>query len=268
MGLLSPLNLLYGLSLIALAIIYFRSRSRPILEVPSLLLFDEQPAPIAGAARFWTDLLFWLEAITLAALMLAAAGLYVNGSVRGDRARRHALVFDTAAGMAAQERSGTRLDIAKRDALRILDRGSEGEQYQVVGFASQARTIRPASGSKDSIRRAILSLKTESVAMQPAAFDAAMMVARDADLIEVFADRVPTSLLNGDFAGRIKFHQVGVTDDNAAIVELTPGTVRAEQGRCVVRNFSARPRLCQLEITNDGAMVDKTALMLSPRAQA
>ncbi|HEY2665000.1 MAG TPA: VWA domain-containing protein, partial [Candidatus Binataceae bacterium] len=234
MGLLNPLNLLYGASLIALAIIYFRSRSRPILEVPSLLLFEEQPAPVAGAARFWSDLLFWLEASALAALVLAAAGFYVNAPVRADRAQRHALVFDTAAAMAARERSGTRLDIAKREALRIVDGGSGGEQYAVIGYSTQARIIRPSTGTRDSIRRAILALNTEAVAMQPAAFDAAMMAARDADLIEVFADRLPKSLLNGNFAGRIRFHQEGFTDDNAAIVELSPGTVHAEQGYCVV----------------------------------
>src|SRR5271166_1443310 len=262
MGLLSPPNLLYGASLLALAIIYFRSRSRPTLEVPSLLVFDEQPAPVASAGRFRTDLLFWLEAIALAALVLSAAGLYANAPVTADRSRRRALVFDIAAAMEAREDDGIRLDMAKREALKIVDRATADEQFAVIAYAMEASTIRPSTANLDSVRRAILALKSEAIPMRPAAFNAAIMAAREADRIEVFSDRLPQSALNAGIAGRVRFHQVGATDDNAAIVELNPGTVGEVQGYCIVRNFSARPRLCQLEIINNAVVVDRSALML------
>jgi hypothetical protein len=267
-GLLSPLNLLYGASLIALAIIYFRSRSRPTLKVPSLLVFDEQPAPVASAGRFRTDLLFWLEAIALAALVLSVAGLYANAPLTADRSRRRALVFDIAAAMGAREDHGTRLDLAKREAFGIVDRASADERFAVIAYAMEASAIRPSTGNLDSVRRAILALKSEAVPMRPAAFYAAIMAAREADRIEVFSDRLPQSALTADIAGKVRFHQVGSTDDNAAIVELNPGAVNEAQGYCVVRNFSARPRLCQLEIINNAVVVDRSALMLSRRAQA
>src|SRR5262249_49523764 len=47
-GFLNPNNLLWALSLAVLFAIYLRSRSRPTVEVSSLLLFDEAPAPSAN----------------------------------------------------------------------------------------------------------------------------------------------------------------------------------------------------------------------------
>ena len=49
MGLLNPQNFVYGLSLALLVLIYLRSRSRPAIEVSSLMLFDEVPAPDAAS---------------------------------------------------------------------------------------------------------------------------------------------------------------------------------------------------------------------------
>ena len=70
MGFLNPQNFIYGLSLALLVLIYLRSRSRPTIEVSSLMLFDEAPAPVASVRHVRIDPLFWLEMLTLAALTL------------------------------------------------------------------------------------------------------------------------------------------------------------------------------------------------------
>jgi len=70
-GLLNPQNVIYGLSLALLVLIYLRSRSRPTIEVSSLMLFDEAPAPAASVRHVRIDPLFWLEMLTLAALTFA-----------------------------------------------------------------------------------------------------------------------------------------------------------------------------------------------------
>ena len=61
MGLLNPQNIIYGLSLALLVLIYLRSRSRPTIEVSSLMLFEEIPAPVAKSRFLRLDLLFWLD---------------------------------------------------------------------------------------------------------------------------------------------------------------------------------------------------------------
>ena len=110
MGLFNPASLLYALSLAALVAIYLRARSRPTIEVSSLMLFEAAPAPVARSRVLRLDLPFWLEALALAALTLALAGLYlrVYGAPGGHRT--HALVFDLGAAMGAREDGGSRLD--------------------------------------------------------------------------------------------------------------------------------------------------------------
>ena len=76
MGFLDPRNLIWGLSIAVLVIIYLRSHARPLIEVSSLMLFDEQPAPAASVRRVQFDPLFWLEVAALAALTLAIAGFF------------------------------------------------------------------------------------------------------------------------------------------------------------------------------------------------
>ena len=75
MGFLNPQNFVYGLSLALLVLIYLRSRSRPTIEVSSLMLFDEAPAPVASVRHVRLDPLFWLEMLTLAALTFALASV-------------------------------------------------------------------------------------------------------------------------------------------------------------------------------------------------
>ncbi len=105
MGLLNPHNIVYGLSLALLVLIYLRSRSRPTIEVSSLMLFDEAPAPVASVRHVRIDPLFWLEMATLAALTFAIAGLYVMRPPSPGHGRIHALVFDLGAGMSAHDGS-------------------------------------------------------------------------------------------------------------------------------------------------------------------
>ena len=72
-----------ALSLALLVLIYLRSRSRPTIEVSSLMLFDEAPAPVASVRHVRIDPLFWLE---MATLSCADAG--DRGIVRDEAAAR------------------------------------------------------------------------------------------------------------------------------------------------------------------------------------
>ncbi|HXR24718.1 MAG TPA: BatA domain-containing protein, partial [Candidatus Binataceae bacterium] len=148
MGLLTPLNLLYALSLVALVAIYLRARSRPTIEVSSLMLFEEIPAPVAKSRLLRLDALFWLEALALGAMSLAVAGLYVRSHQAVGPNHRHALVFDLGAGMGAVGENGiTRLSTARQLALRIIAQAPAGDQFTVLGYALEAEATH-AAGSQ------------------------------------------------------------------------------------------------------------------------
>ena len=211
MGFLDPIYLLSGLSIAALILIYLSARSRATIEVSSLLLFDADQVPVSRVRFLKLDLLFWLEVAALAMLSLALAGLYLKMTPIPSSHRRHALVFDLAAGMGAVEGRQTRLDEAKAQALSMVRSAAPGERFAVVGFASQAEIQRYFTSDLSAVRAAIEALKPYDVAASPAAVAAALMRVRDADAIDLFAPRLPVGADSFEKAegARLRYHQIG-----------------------------------------------------------
>lgn len=269
MGLLTPLNLLYALSLAALVAIYLRARSRPTIEVSSLMLFEEIPAPVAKSRLLRLDALFWLEALALGAMSLAVAGLYVRRHQAIGPGHRHALVFDLGAGMSAGENGITRLDLARQLASRMIADAPAGDQFTVLGYALEVSTPRAAGSLAPDARKALEALVPTAVAARPAALRAALIYARAADRIDLFADRPPPPVVIDDahLGDRLIFHQVGAPEANLAIVSLDAGVPRSSVGRGVVRNFSDRPQVCDLVIEAAGREVFHSRLVVEPRAE-
>jgi len=268
-GLLNPQNIVYGLSLALLVLIYLRSRSRPTIEVSSLMLFDEAPAPVASVRHVRIDPLFWLEMATLTALTLAIAGLYVMRPRTPGHGRIHALVFDLGAGMSAREGSGTRLDQARRDAMEIINQAPAGDEFSVIAYALEADARHPQTANLADLRKVLGDLVPMAVPARTAALRAALIRARGASEIDLFADRPPAPAILADSAStaRVNFHLVGSGDSNLAIVSLDPGIPGSTRGRAVIRNFSARPYPCELAIDLGNREEFHQTLMLAPREQ-
>ncbi|MGZ3621089.1 MAG: vWA domain-containing protein, partial [Candidatus Binataceae bacterium] len=266
----NPRNLVYLASLAVLVAIYLRARAKPTLEVSSLMLFDEIAAPVASSRVLRTDLMFWLEMAALGAVSMALAGLYLRTT---EKAAAHhqsrALIFDLGAGMGARERNWTRLDEARRQALEIVSEARPGDNFSVIGYASEATVYRAPTSHLAEVREALEDLKPTALPARAAALQAALMRARGTAEIEVFADRAPSGdLLNSSGAGvHVHLHQIGAPAANLAIVALESGTVNASPGRVVVRNFSDRPQICELAVDLDAKTLMSTTIVLEPRGQ-
>lgn len=270
MGFLNPIFLISGLSIGILVLIYLSARSRSTVEVSSLLLFEEAQISVSKARFLKVDLLFWLETAALATLCLALAGFYLKMAPLPTSHRRHALIFDLAAGMGAREGGHSRLDEAKAQALNMVDSAAPGERFAVVSFAAQAEVQHYFTADLAAVRSAVKALRPFDVATAPAALAAALMRMRDADQIELFAPRLPPGAASLDRldSARLHFHQIGTDQDNAAITGLDPGIPRISPGHCAVRNMSSRPVLANIEISLNGRSIDRVPMILEPHAQA
>jgi hypothetical protein len=268
-GFFNPGSLLCGVSLVALVAIYLRSRARPTVSVSSLLLFEEVPAPVAKSRILRVDLLFWLEALALASMTLAAAGFYLRGPRPVGSHQLHALVFDLGAGMEATDGRVSRLDEARSRARGLISTASAGDEFSIIGYALEARTFFAPSASHEELFAALDRLQATAVAARPAALRAALLDARGAATIDVFADRKPAKEVVQEARpdGRVEIHQVGGAADNLAIASIDPGVPRSSAGHCVLRSFSNRPAECELEIENNGRQVVRAPLIIEPRAQ-
>ena len=269
MGLLNPQNVIYGLSLALLVLIYLRSRSRPTIEVSSLMLFDEAPAPAASVRHVRIDPLFWLEMLTLAALTFAIAGLYVMRPPSPGHGRSHALVFDLGAGMSAREGAGTRIDQARQQAVEVIDQAPPGDEFSVIAYALEAQVRHPQTANLAALRKALGDLVPMAVPARTAALRAALIRARGASEIDLFADRPPAPAILADAGStaRVNFHPVGSGDSNLAIVSLDPGIPGSTRGRAEIRNFSARPLPAELAIDLGNSEQFHQTMMLAPREQ-
>ena len=270
MGLLNPRNLIYAASVALLVLIYLRSRSRKTIDVSSLMLFDEMPAPAASVQHVRLDPLFWLEMFALGALTLAVAGAYIMMPPSSAHGRIHALVFDLGAAMGAREGAETRLDLARRKALDLIAEAPPGDEFSVIGYALEAQVRHAQTGNAAELRKTLDELAPMAVPARAAALRAALMRARGAAQIDLFADRPPGAAALADVASvaKVDFHKVGAGDGNAALVSLDPGIPGSTRGRAVIRNFSARPRPCELAIDVGANEVFRQTLMLAPREQA
>lgn len=269
MGFLSPLNLLFAFSLLGLVIIYLRARTRSDVDVSSLLLFETVEAPVSRFRFLHLDIFFWLEALALAALSLAVAGLYLRLPPHPIKRHRRALVFDLAASMGAQERYGTRLEDAKEQAVKLIDRAGAGDQWSVVGYGAQPVIGCHFTSNLSTVRRAIYALKPQDVAAAPSALAAALMRVRDSDSVDLFAPRMPQPPPFALAAGeRLRFHRIGRGGDNAAIVSLDPGIPGQTKGHCVVRNMSTHPMMVVLDIEIDGRHLLRSPLIMEPKVSA
>ncbi|MGH7864165.1 MAG: vWA domain-containing protein, partial [Candidatus Binataceae bacterium] len=269
MGILNPINLLYAASIAVLFAIYLRARSQPTVEVSSLMLFDEAPAPVQRVRYLRLDPLFWLETAALAALTLAIAGFYLMMPPTAGSGRNRALVFDLGAAMGAEDSAGTRLDAAKSQALDLVAGATPGDRFSVIGYALEAHVYQTPTTDAAAINQAIEQLRPISVGVRPAAVTAAMMRARNASELNIFSDRIPpeAALNDLDPATRVEMHLVGTSQDNLALVSVDPGVPGAAQARAVVRNFAPRPRLIELGIELDGELVHRGPLTLAPQEQ-
>ncbi|HEV2169910.1 MAG TPA: BatA domain-containing protein, partial [Candidatus Binatus sp.] len=269
MGVLNPRNFIYGLSLALLILIYLRSRSRPTIEVSSVMLFDEAPAPVASVQHVRLDPLFWLEMATLTALTLAIAGLYVMRSPSPGHGRSHALVFDLGAAMTARDGTITRMDEARRAAEEIIDQALPGDEYSIITYALEAQLQHPQTANRAELRKALDELNPMAVPARPVALRAALIRARGASEIDLFAARAPAPEILADVGptARVNFHQIGSDDSNLAIVSLDPGIPGSTRGRAIVRNFSASPHPCELAIELDDAEQFHQTIMLAPHEQ-
>ena len=269
MGFLNPNNFIYGLSLALLVLIYLRSRSRPTIEVSSLMLFDDAPAPVASVRNVRIDPLFWLEMLTLAALTFAIAGLYIMRPPSPGHGRSHALVFDLGAAMSARDGSGTRIDQARQQAMQIIDQAPLGDEFSVIGYALEAQVRHPQTANLVDLRKALGELVPMAVPARTTALRAALIRARGASEIDLFADRPPAAAILADAGStsRVNFHLVGAGDSNLAIVSLDPGIPGSTRGRVVIRNFSARPHPAEFAIDLGDSEQFHQTMMLAPREQ-
>ena len=196
----SPLALLALIGVPALIAIYWFQRRFKTLEVSSLILWDAVKQPSMGGRtreRLRLPLPFWLEALAIALLALAAAGPFL---ARWSRARPLAIVCDDSLSMRG----------SRERAIAFVEAELKRRKYAPVRVIFAGPTPQLGELSQWSCTAASADLD--------AAIAIATQAAGPSGLVLVLTDRAPEEAIE---PGRIRWEAFGKPAPNLAFVAAT-----------------------------------------------
>ena len=159
----------------ALIALYFLKLKRQDVVISSTLLWKRSledlhvNAPFQKMRKSWLLLLQLLILVTLivASWRLRFAGEHVRGS-------NLIVLVDNSASTGALEGEGSRLDLAKREALELISDMGDADRAALLTFSSRTTTLEPLTGDKSLLASRIRGI--QSVAL-PTHLDQALVVA-------------------------------------------------------------------------------------------
>jgi hypothetical protein len=274
----APLAALAAFALAAITALHLlRERRRRVLVSSAVLWSDaaarKRQARLGGRLRRW---LSWAIQLLVLVLLLIAAG---DPRRAPEPTERTVIVLiDRSASMGARHGDGTRLDVAKREAKRIVAAAPGSAEVLVASFGATAVLEVGADGDRAraeaAIDRILQSDEPSDLpqalrfagAIGPETRPATIVIVGDGsyDEVEIAREvRPPNDLV---------FVQAGAPGENAGIVSFGPvpggGRRAAPDAVLAVQNFGDRTRALVAEIWVDGARAARQELRLAPRARA
>jgi Ca-activated chloride channel family protein len=273
MTLLNPLALLFGLVIGVLLLLHFQRRAKRIYRVANPELWraggevkDTRPI-LKRIEKSW---LLLLQILFLAAVVLALARPAIR--LWTSQARTVVLVMDCSASMAAHERGGTRFDLARAQAVALLDQLGRNDHVVIVQARPQPVLTSYKGSETNTLRSALNSISpTQAPVDLYAAVVLGLSVALQGEPCEVlvFSDGTRGAHLPETLpAGRIHYMSFGETDNNVAITRLAvrnqPYSAYDHEAYAEIANFSNRPQAFGFRITFENQELLTEPVSLAP----
>ncbi|MCX6339081.1 MAG: BatA and WFA domain-containing protein [Candidatus Aureabacteria bacterium] len=250
MGLANLSGLIYLLSVPALVYIYYFSRKKKRVEISSIIPWRLLRESVVRSSLFRADLLFYLQLALLLILVTAACRPYWRSAAPEAQGRHVIVIMDRSASMQTREEGGSRWDLARDRALRLVRGLADHDRVTLIATGARAETLASAEGNRPRLEAILQGL---APADTPDAMAPALQLAlglfgeprgmkqgtaperRGETALHIFTDRSSESLGLGKHpsAGSIHIERVGSPKENAGITSLS-----------IYRNlFSARPQV-------------------------
>ena len=240
-GFLAP-QFLWFLWLIPIVVLlYLLKLRRTRVVIPSTMLWVKSLHDLTANAPFQRlrkNLLMFLQILVLRLAAVALARPFVRAE--GMQGAHYALVIDRSASMQTLEDGVMRLDLAKQEALDMVDAMKGGDQMMVVGFAESADVLCELTNDKFRLRSAIRSIAPSDTRTN---IRDVMMIARslapdNPDIASVVPDLQLVLFSDGKLSDRdevgarainMVYRESGASTNNAGIVGFSMR--KSEAGR-------------------------------------
>ncbi|MBI4343090.1 MAG: VWA domain-containing protein, partial [Candidatus Omnitrophica bacterium] len=272
MTLLSPLGLLWLVSIPILCWIWRFTATQHRRQVPSLVPFERLlKRPPKRLTRLVVNTLFWLQ---LAALLGGALALAQPALVRPP-SRTTLVVLDTSASMGAVSGSTSALERAKRALLRRVARKRPTEQLFLVATSPLSPLTPQPTSDAAALRRAIRDVPLSHLGgnlATTAHVGRGLLGAEPDETVIVTDEPVPAAGSGGPGPvppeERVRWLSVGAALPNAAIVGLDAQGPLCDpsDARIVVtvQNFAREAQAAGLRVVQNGRRMAEERLELSP----
>jgi hypothetical protein len=144
----------------AIILLYFLKLKRKPLSVPSTFLWKKSIEDLHVNALFqWLrqNLLLLLQLLAVACMIYAIMDFKLHG--RTKEARYYILLVDNSASMGATDVAPSRLEWAKREALKEIDAATESDVGMVIKFNSSAEIVQSYTNNRGALRQAVQSIE-------------------------------------------------------------------------------------------------------------
>lgn len=200
-----------------IVLLYFLKLKRRPLEVPSTYLWRRAIEDLHVNSiwqRIRRNVLLFLQLLLVALIMLAVLRPGCRGTTLvGDR---FIFLIDTSASMGAKEPGGSRLELAKRRVVELIDQMLRGDVAMIISFSNEARIEQSFTDNRRLLRERVQRIQG---------------TARPSDLLEAL--RAASGLANP-----------GQTSEAGNPVDCASGRgVARDSISCVRRRFPAGARV-------------------------
>jgi hypothetical protein len=145
---------------VALLLLYFLKLKRKPLSVPSTFLWRKSIEDLhVNSFLQWLrkNVLLLLQLLILLALIYSIMAFRFHGPTGAGR--HYILMIDNSASMSATDVAPSRLEWAKREALKEIDAASDNDYGMVIVFNSTAEIVQSYTSNRSALRRAVEEIK-------------------------------------------------------------------------------------------------------------
>ncbi|MEK6767079.1 MAG: VWA domain-containing protein [Planctomycetota bacterium] len=213
------------LSLIALVVlIYFLSKKKYIVAVPSIIPWSVLKEDVVRSRLFRIDLLFLLQIVLILILIFFLAHPYLKSNIINITGKNVILVIDSSASMQTSEDKGSRFDQARSQALKMVDKLKQWDKMMVISADYSSRIACNFTEDKHKLNKTINDLLPRDTGTNlDEGVSLGISFLRNVERGEMYVltDQSPSSIsFTKPRSGNIKFIRYGEKSANVAISSL------------------------------------------------
>ncbi len=213
------------LSLISLVVlIYFFSKKKNVVEVPSIIPWKVLREDVVRSRFFKVDLLFLLQMLLLLLLIFFLTRPYLKSSIINISGKNIILVIDSSASMQTSEDNGSRFDQAKSQALKMVSKMNQWDKMMVISAYSSSKIVCNFTDDKSELNKIVSGLRPKDTGTnleEGVSLGISFLKNAERGEVYVLTDQSPSSVNFAELkSSNIKFIRYGEKSSNVAIASL------------------------------------------------